>query len=237
MLPLIFKNPSKQTLIRLIKLRSYFKKFHSLNKLDERLSTLLPHKYGFYVEIGANDGISQSNSLYFERKKNWSGILVEPDKQNFHLLRKNRSKSNKFFNCACVSFEFKESFIEFIYSNLMSVTINNKSEFDKMNNHTLSGMRFLAKDEIVKTYLVPAMNLQSILDQASAPYLMDFFSLDVEGNELEVLKGLNHKKYRFSYILVETNEIATISSYLNSANYHLVEKLSHHDYLFKNAIV
>jgi FkbM family methyltransferase len=235
--PIIFKNPSKRHLKIRIKLGSYFRKFHSLNKLDENLSNLLPHRNGYYVEIGANDGISQSNTLYFERKKNWSGILVEPDKHNFRILTKNRSKSNKFFNCGCVSFEFKESFIEFIYSNLMSVTVNDESDFDKFNTHALSGIRFLAKDEIIETYLVPAMNLESILDQASAPYLMDFFSLDVEGNELEVLKGLNHNKYRFKYILVETNEIATISSFLNDAKYHLMEKLSHHDYLFKNAVV
>jgi FkbM family methyltransferase len=235
MLPLIFKNPSKRNLIRLIKLRSYFRKFHSLNKLDETLSVLLPHKNGYYVEIGANDGISQSNSLYFERKKNWSGILVEPDKHNFRLLTRNRKKRNKFFNCACVSFDFKENFIKFIYSNLMSVTINDKSEFDKVNTHALSGMQFLAKDEIIKTYLVPAMNLESILEKANAPSLMDFFSLDVEGHELEVLKGLNHTKFRFKYILIETSEFATITSYLDNARYHFIEKLSHHDYLFKNA--
>lgn len=235
MLPLIFKNPSKRNLIRLIKLKSYFRKFHSLNKLDEALSVLLPHKNGYYVEIGANDGISQSNSLYFERKKNWSGILVEPDKHNFRLLTRNRKKRNKFFNCACVSFDFKENFIKFIYSNLMSVTINDKSEFDKVNTHALSGMQFLAKDELIKTYLVPAMNLESILEKANAPSLMDFFSLDVEGYELEVLKGLNHTKFRFKYILIETNEFATISSFLNNARYHFIEKLSHHDYLFKNA--
>jgi FkbM family methyltransferase len=237
MQPLLLKNSSKQTLMRLIKLRSYFRKFHSLNKLDETLSSLLPHTNGYYVEIGANDGISQSNSLYFERKKNWTGILVEPDKQNFWQLTRNRKKSNKFFNCACVSFQFKEDFIEFIYSNLMSVTINDRSEFDKLSRHTLSGKRFLAKDEEVQTYLVPAMHLETILEQANAPQLMDFFSLDVEGNELEVLKGLNHDKYRFKYILVETKEFATISSYLKNAQYHLIEQLSHHDYLFQNTNV
>jgi FkbM family methyltransferase len=117
----------------------------------------------------------------------------------------------------------------------MSVTINDKSEFDKVNTHALSGMQFLAKDEIIKTYLVPAMNLESILEKANAPSLMDFFSLDVEGHELEVLKGLNHTKFRFKYILIETSEFATISSFLNNARYHFIEKLSHHDYLFKNA--
>jgi FkbM family methyltransferase len=117
----------------------------------------------------------------------------------------------------------------------MSITLNDKSEFDKVNTHALSGMRFLAKDEMIKTYLVPAINLESILEKADAPTLMDFFSLDVEGHELDVLKGLTHIKYRFKYILIETEEFVIINSYLNNARYHFIEKLSHHDYLFKNA--
>jgi hypothetical protein len=119
-----------------------------------------------------------------------------------------------------VSFDFKESFIEFMYSNLMSATIKDRSEFDKVNAHALSGVNFLAKDEIIKTYLVPAMNLESILDQANAPSLIDFFSLDVEGHELDVLKGLNHTKYRFKYI--GTQPIDNIQSVNNTIQFYQI---------------
>ena len=46
--------------------------------MDRRLEEVLPHKGGFYVELGANDGALASNSYYFELKKNWTGILIEP---------------------------------------------------------------------------------------------------------------------------------------------------------------
>ena len=46
--------------------------------LDQKLETLLPHRNGFYVELGANDGALASNSYYFELKKGWTGVLIEP---------------------------------------------------------------------------------------------------------------------------------------------------------------
>ena len=57
-----------------------FKKFRNKNKrsyysihgLDKKIESYLPHADGFYVELGANDGISQSNTLYFERYKNYT---------------------------------------------------------------------------------------------------------------------------------------------------------------------
>ena len=59
-------------------------------------------------------------------------------------------------------------------------------------------------------------------------------SLDVEGAEIEVLKGINHDYYRFKYMVIESRDIEKISQYLQTVNYELVEKLSHHDYLFKD---
>ena len=99
----------------LVYLRSFFYKFHSLNQIDKELFRLLENRDGFYVEIGANDGISQSNSLFFERKRSWLGVLVEPSPSTFEFLRKNRSSSNNFYNCACVSFDHKDDFIYFYY--------------------------------------------------------------------------------------------------------------------------
>ena len=57
----------------------------SLNQLDKKLEKFVNYNDGFYVELGANDGVSQSNSLYFETKRNWSGILIEPSPHNFLL--------------------------------------------------------------------------------------------------------------------------------------------------------
>jgi hypothetical protein len=57
--------------------------------------------------------------------------------------------------------------------------------------------------------------------------------IDLEGAEIEVLKGIDNNKYRFKYICVESRDINKISIYLNAYGYVLVENLTHHDYLFK----
>ena len=231
---LISKIFPRKVLNSIVYLRSFFYRFHSLNQIDKELSQLLENRSGFYVEIGANDGISQSNSLFFERKRSWLGVLVEPSPSTFKFLRKNRSSSNNFYNCACVSFDYKDDFIYFYYSNLMSTTVHSDEDFETYKNHAKSGNLYLARNENLGTLRVPARTLESILISSNAPALIDFFSLDVEGNELEILKGLSHINYRFKYIVVETPDFTTISNYLYENKYKFIKKLSTHDYLFKN---
>jgi len=57
--------------------------------------------------------------------------------------------------------------------------------------------------------------------------------LDVEGAEIEVLKGIDYNKYKFRYILVESSTPNKIEDFLAKHNYRLIEKLSYHDYLFE----
>ena len=73
-----------------------FKKFNGLKKLDEKMLEFINFDSGYYVEIGAHDGINNSNTFFYEKYKKWKGVLVEPS-FNFNLLVKNRSKSNFFF--------------------------------------------------------------------------------------------------------------------------------------------
>ena len=42
----------------------------ALNGLDNKLEGYLNYKNGFFIEAGANDGYSQSNTNYLEKKKN-----------------------------------------------------------------------------------------------------------------------------------------------------------------------
>ena len=65
-----------------------FRKFNAVNNLDRKLLKYLNFKYGFYIECGANDGIIQSNSWYFDKYKNWKGILIEPIPRLFKELKK-----------------------------------------------------------------------------------------------------------------------------------------------------
>jgi len=79
----------------------------------------------------------------------------------------------------------------------------------------------------------PAMTLNQILDKSKTPKNIDFLSLDTEGTELDVLKGINFKKYNFNYILIEARNIKIIKSFLKKNNYYCIEKLTEIDFLFR----
>ena len=208
------------------------KKYYGLNQLDRKIETFLDYDGGYYVELGANDGINQSNTYYFEKNRGWKGVLIEPIGHKYMRCVKNRSNKNKIFCNACVSFSYQKKFVEMTYSNLMTISNSLESDIDKPLGHLQEGLNHLTKDETNYTFGSVAETLNNILLRSDAPKKIDFLSLDVEGSEIEVLKGINHKEYRFRYMCIETRDYEKISNYLLKENYLFVKKLSFHDYLF-----
>jgi FkbM family methyltransferase len=190
-----------------------FRKFNSINNLDKKLLKYLNFKDGFYIECGANDGVNQSNTWYFEKVLNWRGILIEPNQTSFKNLKNNRSFKNIFKNVALVSEDFK----------------NKNEEIYLSENNLESKLTNIANPLNQK---VATETLNNILKELNVNKI-NFFSLDVEGYEQEVLKGLNLNSFDIDYILIETNNLDEINSTLKSYNYILQETLSFHDYLFK----
>ena len=78
-----------------------------------------------------------------------------------------------------------------------------------------------------------AITLTELLEKSNAPKLIDFLSLDVEGAELDVLKGIDFERYNFRFMLIEIRNFDRINQFLKDYNYRFIEKLSIHDYLFK----
>lgn len=207
-------------------------KYFSLNQLDRKLEKYVDYDNGYFVELGANDGVTQSNSLYFEKYRNWRGLLVEPAPQNFLKCWKNRSSRDSIYCAACVSFDYDQEFVRIAYSNLMSTPVSLESDIQDPRAHAKLGGQFLGNGETVFEFGAVARTLNSLLLDAHAPKLIDFLSLDVEGAELEVLKGVDHQAFRFKYILVECRDFPRLSAYLENQGYRLAEKLSGQDYLF-----
>ena len=75
--------------------------FNSQDNQDKFLETNIfkGYKNGFYVDVGAHDGITINNTLYFEKNNNWTGINIEPIKKVFDNLVINR-QNNINLNCA-----------------------------------------------------------------------------------------------------------------------------------------
>jgi FkbM family methyltransferase len=209
--------------------------YWGLNKLDQKLATRIPIRNGFFVELGANDGINQSNTKYFELFRGWRGILIEPSPINYRKLKFNRSKRTKFIRAACVSKEDTRKEIEFEYLDLMTVSRQSDSDLLDLNSHLGHARKRVAKRHRDKFFTAPTVTLNSIFTENDAPSRMNLLSLDVEGAELAVLQGVDHEKFRFDFICIECRELTRMNEYLSSVGYELVEKLSEHDYLFIDA--
>ncbi|KAF3891261.1 FkbM family methyltransferase [Tolypothrix bouteillei VB521301] len=204
-------------------------KSFSLNQLDLKLKKYLNYKHGFFIEAGANDGINQSNTLYFEKNQNWKGLLIEPIAELAYRCKINRPKCI-IENCALVHFDYESNYIEMRYSNLMSLVKGAMKSEEKEIEHIRRGCEL----QDIESYevQVPARTLNSILEQHIIEKI-DFLSLDVEGFELSVLQGIDFDKYRPAWMLVEARYRDEIDSFLKQL-YEPVAELSHHDVLYKN---
>lgn len=152
---------------------------------------LKSRRNGFFIEAGAFDGESYSNSLFFERERNWTGLLIEPIPRYFNQLRaKNR---RAFALNACIA------------SDLPMV-----SRFRV--NHALSGRVSQMTDEIREaisseslfekfTYL-PCYSLNTVLKAINVTRI-DYFSLDVEGGEADVVESLDLDKLSIEVFSIE----------------------------------
>jgi FkbM family methyltransferase len=208
------------------------RRYYGLNNLDEKLERWLNYDDGYFVELGANNGVDQSNTLYFENYRNWRGALVEPTPHNFLACKKARSAASRVFCNACTAFGYLEKFVDIAYSNLMSTPLGLDSDLEDPMAHAALGKQFLAATDENFVFGALAIPLNKLLEKAGAPAIIDFLSLDVEGAELDVLRGVDHNKFRFKYICIESRSRERLESYLKDNGYVLLEKLTVHDYLF-----
>lgn len=207
----------------------FFSKPAILN-MHEKIHHYLDYSDGFFIEVGANNGFDHSNTYYLEKFRHWQGILVEAIPELYKECLNERPKS-QVINCALVSDEYSEPTVTMKYAGLMSLVSGAFNDQEKEQNHIDKGVKIQG---LIPTYeiQVSARTLTSILDEYKVKEI-DFFSLDVEGFEMNVLKGLDFEKYRPKYLLIETSFKKDVDDYLK--NYYIeVEQLSVHDYLYQS---
>lgn len=202
----------------------------SLGDIHEKLQKYLDFDSGFFIEAGANNGYIQSNTFYLEKSRRWKGVLVEGIPELYQECLRNRPKS-LVFNCALVSDEFDGDSVLMHFADLMSMVDGAMNDVDAQAKHLGAGVSVQKLDGSYEVS-VPARTLTSVLDDAGVSGPIDFFSLDVEGYELQVLCGLDASKYRPKYILVEVRDLEGINSWMIRNSYKFVEKITGHDYLY-----
>ena len=201
-----------------------------LNELDYKIAKFLPHllnKDTFFIEVGANDGIKQSNTYFLESIYGARGLLIEASPSNFEKCTRNRSNKNIFEHCALVSPTFKLPYLKLIYSDLMTVSL--ESVDVEPIGHAKDGLKFFKG--INYEFLSPARTFADILEKNNIKKV-DFLSIDIEGGELAALKGIDFESVIIENILIESRNIEEINDYLSKYNFSQIKKLTHHDYLF-----
>jgi len=200
----------------------------ALNELDFKLRPYLDYRGGFFVEAGANDGINQSNTLYFEKYLGWHGLLIEAIPALAESCRRNRPNC-QVESCALVAAGYPQPTVEMRYANLMSFVKGAFGSEQEDARYLESGQRFLRGDEKPYTLAVPARTLSQVL-AARGIDRVDFMSLDVEGAEIEVLQGIDLEVIAPAFLLVEVwHEKGDRIKALLAPFYELVQVLNAND--------
>lgn len=204
------------------------REWFALNDLDKQLAQYLDFDKGIFVEAGANNGISQSNTHYLEVRRGWTGLLVEAVPALYEACRRNRRRSHVVW-AALAPPSMVPGSVTMRFAGLMSVMKGGMKSKDEEDSHIKAGCDV----QKITSYEaeVPCTTLSSILDECGLSQI-DLLSLDIEGFEAQALRGLDFSRHRPEYILVEQRYPEDVETIL-SPYYEVVEKLSYHDVLYR----
>lgn len=172
------------------------------------LQQLKNKKYGFFIEVGAGDGKTFSNTFLLEKKFNWDGILVEPNKTLYKKCVKTRE-------CKVVN-------------KLLLPAHKSSSKFYEMETGEFSyseGYASLNTGEIKAVYEMPITNFEDLFQEYREIPKIDFVSIDTEGSELDIVSSIDFEKYKPTIICIEHNfrrfDRKFLKKYLKKRGYKL----------------
>jgi len=202
---------------------------YGLDGLDLRLAAQITRHDGVFVEAGANDGLSQSNTALFERHRGWTGLLVEAIPDLARQCRVNR-RGAVVEQAALVGPEHASETIFMHFAHLMSVVAGDWGGEGRDPAHVRDG---LARQDLRDSYEVevPARTLSSLLDAHGLDHV-DLLCLGLEGYEVPALRGLDLSRHRPEFVLVEAFEPEGIAATLGPG-YDLIDRPSPRDVLYR----
>ncbi len=148
------------------------------------LSTVFPGvTNGFFLDVGSGDGITHSNTFMLEQE-GWTGICIDPFPTNMNVR-------------TCQVFK------EVVYGEAgKRVLFHTAGEVAGIADTLDTWKRVAEKSPAVE---LTTVTLGDILQRAKAPRFIHFMSLDIEGAELEALRGLPFDTYTFGAMAIEHN--------------------------------
>jgi FkbM family methyltransferase len=167
-------------------------------------------KSGFFVEFGATDGVRWSNTWLLERRLGWTGILAEPARVWHPDLSRNRSCK---IDRRCVTDKTGEH-VDFLETgNPTSEFLVSSPELSSLAQYAKSGdWASKIREGNSKVYSVETVSLNDLLAQHRAPREIDYVSLDTEGSELLILRGLDFERHTIQILTIEHNYNSSMRS-------------------------
>ncbi|XP_043289340.1 uncharacterized protein [Venturia canescens] len=166
----------------------------SMGQAREIMKALDNKNRGFFIECGAYDGETRSNTLVLERFLGWSGILIEADPINFSMMLDKKRKAYLSPTCLSIKpYPMKASFL--MARNIGRIHEHDESQTEKLPNTmdvAHSGKHITVQCFPLVSY-VAALGIETV----------DYLSLDIEGNEMEVLETIPFDRIDIRTLSVE----------------------------------
>lgn len=184
-------------------------------------------KNGVFLDIGAHDGITFSNTYFFEKSLGWTGICIEPIPEVFEKLANCRSAL-----CVQGCVGDRNETVDFLkvsgYPEMLSGILTN---YDPRHLERIEKEIILygGSYEIIP---VQCYKLNDLLSQNRIRHV-DYLSLDIEGGELDVLKSIDYDTIFIDIIDVENNyNYPDMKEFLNSKGYTLITSIGGQDEIY-----
>jgi FkbM family methyltransferase len=179
-------------------------------------------KKGIFVDIGAYDGVDKSNSFFYEKYLDWSGVCVEPIEVRYQQLVKNRACKSIYGAISNKNNDKVEFCLIEGYSEMLSGIVDEYDTRHIKRIHSEGCKRVKVE--------VPNYRFNNIVDSN----VIDLLDIDTEGNEQKILADIDYSKYNINIVLVECNyEKDSLISFMTTKNFTHVMDIGA-DLVFKN---
>jgi FkbM family methyltransferase len=193
--------------------RQYFSQYGQDRYLH--LNLFRNKRDGVFVDVGAYDGFSGSNTLFFEKFMGWTGLCIEPDPAQFAKIPAYRGCDR--VQACIVDKEGTARF--FSVADGLTMMGGLVDYFDPQD------MKMIADRSRTKIVELPTRRLESVLNERNVTEI-DYLSIDTEGSELAILKSFDLARFKVKALSVENNRNAPqVPEHMQSLGYRRIVRL------------
>lgn len=197
-------------------------KFYSQDGQDKFILKLFKNKKrGIFLDIGAFDGVTFSNTYTLENEFNWDGICVEPNPLIFTKLKESRK-------CLCINCCIGSKNGHYKFMAVSGAASMLSGLIDAMDQRHLNRINdtiaiYGGTKQVID---LPVFSATQIIIENQNIRTIDYCNIDVEGGEMEVLMSIDFTKIKIKVFTIENNnDTVVVRSFLKQYGYKFLWKL------------